>query len=42
MGELVHRGSGVIVAKMWWVDWGPQVVAGWGQVWWVVGTRCGG
>ena len=34
MSELVHRGDGVIVAKMWCVDWGPQVVGGWGQVWW--------
>ena len=23
MGELVHRGGGVIVVKMWWVGWGP-------------------
>ena len=29
VGELVHRGGGVIVAKRWW--------AGWGQVWWAVG-----
>ena len=27
----------MIMAKMWWVDWDPQVVDGWGQVWWVVG-----
>ena len=44
VGELVHRGGGVIVAKRWWVSWGPQVVGGWGQVWWVVGwwrpTNC--
>ena len=37
MGELEHRGGGVIVVKMWWVDWDPQVVGGWGPVWWVVG-----
>ena len=36
MGELVHRGGGVIMPKMWWIDWGPQVVGGWSQVWWVV------
>ena len=34
---MVHRGGGVIVAKMWWVDWGPQVMGGWGHVWWVLG-----
>ena len=33
VGELVHRGGGVIVAKRWWVSWGPQVVGGWNQVW---------
>ena len=37
MGELVHMVCGVIVAKMWWVDWSAQVVGGWGQVWWAVG-----
>ena len=37
MGELVHRGGGVVVTKMWWVHWGPQVVGCWHQVWWVVG-----
>ena len=26
--KLVHRGGGVIVAKMGWVDWVPQVVGG--------------
>ena len=34
MGELVHRGGEVIMAKIWWVGWGPQVVGGW--------ARCGG
>ena len=28
----MHRGGGVIVAKMGWVDWIPQVVGGWEQV----------
>ena len=47
MGELMYRGGGVIVAKMWWVSCGPHVVGGWVQVWCVVGwlgqgVVCGG
>ena len=33
---MVYRDGGVIVAKMWWVDWDPQVVGGE-----VVEERCG-
>ena len=36
MGELMHTCGRMILAKMWWVDWGPKVVGSWGQVWWVV------
>ena len=35
VGELVHRGGGVIVAKRWWVRWSLQVVGGWGKRKWL-------
>ena len=35
MGELVHRCGRMIMVKMWWVNWGPQVVGSWGQVEWL-------
>ena len=39
MGELVHRGGGVIVAHMWWVvgAWCGGQWGSWEKVWCLVG-----